>query len=642
MPPSVWQETYRRLPRGASARTGAWKNFPYQVAMFDAIANPNCSSLTMMLASQVLGKTSIVEGIIAWQVDQAPCATIAVFPTHANAVAWSKNRLGPMIEHTPRLSRLIDTVVTKRGRTTGQGMNTVVHKRYPGGWFLAGGSNSPANLRAHTAKLCIFEEVDGYPQSSGEEGDVIILTEQRSITFPDAFSIKSGTPTLKGSSRIEKEMELTDYRKPFVRCIKCAHEFVILWKDFVWDKTLDQKGKTLEHHIETARLVCPRCGKEYDEAGRVKLVEKARWIGTKKGHFGNWGFWANAFITQLQKKRGYKSWAHYWAYRFLAAKKLGPTGMRTFQNLILAETYEVESEKPPEHESLYARREIYGETADGEVILPQRILFLVCGADVQQDRIEAEVIGVGLDDEIFGVCYKIFRGNTETPQLFNEFDQWIQKRWKHPSGHSLMVECACVDANNKPDQIYAYTNRCSPRRVYSIRGMRGYTPAWITRSKGRNQRLFLLKVDTAKEALYSRLRLIDHGPGFQHFPSNPGLGYDLTYFQQLTSEVMRTTFAAGHLVRYFDLGHSGAHNEALDCRIYAMAAKEILQPNYGAIQKNLGIAPLADWRTEKAGTPLEPVQAASETLAPKIPLSDIVAKAPPVRIPRVRGWARPY
>src|SRR6516164_1550543 len=108
MPPSVWQETYRRLPRGASARTGAWKNFPYQVAMFDAIANPNCSSLTMMLASQVLGKTSIVEGIIAWQVDQAPCATIAVFPTHANAVAWSKNRLGPMIEHTPRLSRLID------------------------------------------------------------------------------------------------------------------------------------------------------------------------------------------------------------------------------------------------------------------------------------------------------------------------------------------------------------------------------------------------------------------------------------------------------------------------------------------------------------------------------------------------------
>jgi phage terminase large subunit GpA-like protein len=640
MLPSKWQEEYRTLPRGTSAVSGRWHNFPYQAEMLDAIADPECSSVSFMVASQVIGKTSVVEGIIGWQIDQAPCATVAIFPTDSNAKAWSKNRLGPMIDATPVLHGKIYSETESHARMAGRGLNTLVHKRYPGGWFLAGGSNSPRNLRAHTAKLCIFEEVDGYPESSGEEGDVIILTEQRSVTFPDAFSIKSGTPTLKGASRIEKEMELTDWRKWFVKCVKCAHEFVIMWKDVVWDKTIDAKGKTTEHHIETARIICPGCGKAYDEPGRYRLVEKGRWLATRKGHFAHRGFWANAFITMLKPKRGFKSWAHYWAYRFLSAKKLGPTGIRTFQNLILAEGYEAEGEKPPEHEQLYARREMYFETSANDVILPERVLFLVAGADVQQDRIEAEIIGVGLDDEIYGVCYKIFRGNTETPQLFNELDRWMQTLWRHPSGHMLKVECACIDANNKPEQIYAFVNRCSPRRVYAIRGMRGYQPNWISRSQGRNQRLFLLKVDTAKEALYSRLRLIDHGAGFQHFPANPQLGYDLVYFQQLTAEVMRTSFSGGRIVRYFDLASSGAHNEALDCRVYGMAAKELLIPNYPEIIKNLGIAPINDWRVEPVAVPPPPEP--TDVLNPGIPLRDVTAPAPRIARQRMRGWCKAW
>ena len=642
MRPSEWQEEFRQLPLGGSAISGRWHNFPYQVDMLDAIADSDCSSVTLMLASQVLGKTSVVEGIIGWQVHQAPCATICIFPTDSNAKAWSKNRLGPMIDRTPVLSERIDTIIQRHGRWGGHGLNTLVHKRYPGGWFLAGGSNSPANLRGHTAKLCIFEEVDGYPESSGEEGDVIILTEQRSVTFPDSFSIKSGTPTLKHSSRIEKEMELTDWRKWFVKCAGCGHEFVILWKDITWHKDIDEKGKTIAHHIETAKIVCPGCGKGYDENGRRKLVERGRWLPTRKGQFAHRGFWANAFITMLKPKRGFKSWAHYWAYRFLSAKKLGPTGMRTFQNLILAEPYEVEAEKPPEHETLYARRENYLETLSGDLVLPPRVLFLVAGADVQQDRIEAEIIGVGLDNEVYGIAYRIFRGNTETPQLFNQFDQWAQRLWKHPSGHQLKPECVCVDAANKPEQIYAYVHRCSPRRVFAIRGMRGYTPNWISRSQGRNHRLFLLKVDTAKEALYSRLRLIDHGPGFQHWPSNPQSGYDLVYFQQLTAEVMRSSFVGGHVIRYFDLAFSGARNEALDARVYAMAARDILNPNYAEIEKSLQAKPFNDWRSDPA-----PAQAAAaappiETLDPQIPLRDVTKPIPRSHRSRVRGWSKAW
>lgn len=650
MLPAKWQEKHRILPPGGGARSGAWRNFCFQVEPLNAIADPECSSMTLMWASQVIGKTSVVEGVIGWIIDEAPCAIVAVFPTFANAVAWSKNRLGPMIERTRTLRDKVDTTMTKKGRTTGHGANTVVHKHFAGGWFLAGGSKSPTHLRAHTAKITIFEEVDGYPESSGEEGDVILLTEQRSATFPDSFSMKSGTPTLRGASRIEKEYELSDKRKWFVTCPGCKHEFVIMWSNIIWDKTRDEKGKTIEHHIETACLECPACKKTYNDRARMRMVEAGRWIATNPSVKGNWGWWANAFITLLKHKRGFKSWMHYWAARFLSAKKLGPVGMRTFQNLILAETYEVESEKPPEYEILYGRREFYPENQKGEIILPERCLFLVAGADVQQDRIEAEIIGVGLDEEIFGIQYKIFRGNTETPKIFNEFDQWIQRAWKHPSGHLLVPACACVDAANKPEQIYAYAHRCMPRKVFAIRGMRGYTPNWVSRSQGRNQRLFLLKIDTAKEALYSRLRLIDHGPGYQHFPANHGAGYDLVYFQQLTAEVMRRTFHEGRQIVYFDLAQSGGRNEALDARVYAMAAKEILNPDYEAIARNLAVAPLNDWRfPEKTLSPEEMAKIAAEAAAAVTPQPNVPVQPPPepanVRPrfhQRVRGWSKAY
>jgi phage terminase large subunit GpA-like protein len=595
--------------------------------------------MCLMWASQVLGKSSIVEGIIGWSIDQSPCASLVIFPTHLNAITWAKNRLGPLIDRTARLRRKVE----RRGKdkTKGLGANTVVHKRYPNGWLLAGGSNSPANLRGHVAKLTIFDEVDGFPESSGDEGDVIFLTEQRSITYPDAFSIKTSTPTLKGASRIEKEYSLSDQRKWFSVCQKCRHRFVILWHHIEWEKEFNEKGKITRHLTSTAKMVCPACGFAHDENARRNAVKAGAWVATNPKEKAKRGYWANAFLVLLKVKRGYKSWAHWFADQFLAAKKIGPTGMRTFQNLILAEGYEVEAEKPPAFEMLHGRREVYRDNDSGEIILPEKVLFLVAGADVQQDRIECEILGIGKDEETWGICYKIFRGNTERLEIFAELDQWIQKAWKHPSGHELAPACACIDAGNKPDQVYHYVQRCAPRRVYAIKGYRGYVPNWVARSAGRNQRLFILKVDTPKESLYSRLRLIEHGPGYQHFPANPQCGYDVIYFQQLTAEVMRSTLVNGHVVRYFDLAHSGARNEGLDARIYAFAAKEILNPDYEAIIANLAVPPLNDWRFALPGDqpPKPTAEAVGVEAGPKFPEPPAPARG--FRF-RAQGWSRPY
>jgi phage terminase large subunit GpA-like protein len=56
-------------------------------------------------------------------------------------------------------------------------------------------------------------------------------------------------------------------------------------------------------------------------------------------------------------------------------------------------------------------------------------------------------------------------------------------------------------------------------------------------------------------------------PGCCHFP----IAYQQEFFNQLTSEEVRTRFVCGHPVRYW-FKPSGKRNEALDRRVYALAA----------------------------------------------------------------------
>jgi phage terminase large subunit GpA-like protein len=98
LPPAEWAEKHRILPAGAAAKYGKWRNFPFQVEPLNCVNDSEVSSLTLCFASQVLGKTSIVENAIGWMIDQAPCAAMIVFPTGDNAENWSKNRLGPLIQ----------------------------------------------------------------------------------------------------------------------------------------------------------------------------------------------------------------------------------------------------------------------------------------------------------------------------------------------------------------------------------------------------------------------------------------------------------------------------------------------------------------------------------------------------------------
>lgn len=82
--------------------------------------------------------------------------------------------------------------------------------------------------------------------------------------------------------------------------------------------------------------------------------------------------------------------------------------------------------------------------------------------------------------------------------------------------------------------------------------------------------MFPIGVNTAKELVFGRLRIPELGPGYCHFP----VDYEDEYFKQLTAEKCVTKFHKGFPRREWI--KTRPRNDALDCRVYNMAAYAIL------------------------------------------------------------------
>jgi phage terminase large subunit GpA-like protein len=116
--------------------------------------------------------------------------------------------------------------------------------------------------------------------------------------------------------------------------------------------------------------------------------------------------------------------------------------------------------------------------------------------------------------------------------------------------------------------------------------------------------LFLVGVDEAKLTLMHRLTTtIENktggGAGVCHFPH----GRPVEWFRQLTAEKLVTRYVKGQPVREWTKADR-ARNEATDCRVYAMAALKIIQPNLKRMAERLGAKPPSTPPTKSTPPPI--------------------------------------
>ena len=118
------------------------------------------------------------------------------------------------------------------------------------------------------------------------------------------------------------------------------------------------------------------------------------------------------------------------------------------------------------------------------------------------------------------------------------------------------------------------------RRIVAIKGVGGEGKALVGRPSRNNIgkiKLFPVGTDTAKELIYGRLKIEDPGAGHCHLP----VDRDDEYLRQLVGEKLVTKNLQGRARTAWI--KTRPRVEALDCRVYAIAAFAFLNTNINQV-----------------------------------------------------------
>ena len=550
---SEWADRYRQLSSESSAEAGKWSTSraEYQRGMMDAVSDPKIENIVLMTGAQI-GKTELINNVVGFHIHQDPAPILVVQPTLDMAQTWSKDRLAPALRDTPVLA---EKVIDPTSRKTG---NTILHKSFPGGHVTACGANSPSSLASRPCRLILCDEVDRYPLSAGTEGDPVSLANKRAATFWNRKKVMVSTPTDRNASRIEAAYSESDQRKFFVCCPDCGEEQVLRWANVRWH---DNKPHTAEY-------MCEGCGSCWSDSVRYRAIRYGRWKATASGDGKTAGFHLSGLYSPWTPLED--------AVRDFLAAKRDPMRLKTWVNTYLGETWEDEGEQIDEHD-LSERCQDWG----GE--LPADVLLLTAGVDVQDDRLEIEVVGWGRGEESWSIEYQALYGDPSTAELWIQLDEVLQQKFVHPIHGDMIIRGACVDSGGHyTQQVYNYCRARAGRKVFAIKGVGGEGKPIAGRPTKNNIgkiNLFPVGVDTTKELVYSRLKIKEPGEGYCNFP----IGRSSEYFLMLTAEKKVKKYFKGR--PKMEWVKIRTRNEALDCRVYATAALSILSVNLEVVYK---------------------------------------------------------
>jgi phage terminase large subunit GpA-like protein len=558
-----WADRYARVPMAGNAQPGAWRPFQYQREWLRCMSDPAVKQVVVQKSARI-GYTRALIHCASYYVAQDPSPVLVVLPRESDAEDFSRSEILPALIETPALTEVSGDL---RSRSTEQRVAKRVFKNGASIAFV--GANSPNSFRRISARVVLFDEVDGYPGDVGQEGDAIGLGIKRSETFHNRRIVLGSTPTLKYESRIERAFNESDMRRFHVPCPSCGHFQVLRWSNLKWDKAEDGA-----HLPDTAYYECEKGGCVIEESDKPAMIEGGRWIA-EKPFAGVAGFHINTLYSLFPNA----SWS-FLIREFLAASK-DEVLLRTFVNTTLGETYEQRGpSRPWEELSQRARGSHYKRGT-----VPEGAALLFLGCDCQFDRIEWLLVGRGSNNRKFIIDYGVIRWPISEADGQRALSELLRRRWTNYAGVPMSVTGAAVDAGYETSSVLEF---CKGRReIIAVRGMSGsYKPAIAkVRSEKHNKRgdvlrhprdgYFTVGVDSIKSGLMADLAKDDPtAAGFIFFPSD----CEDRLYQELTAEHRIAVKRLGVVVFRWEKVSDRLSNEMLDCYVYCQAA----MARYGA------------------------------------------------------------
>ncbi|HKJ73947.1 MAG TPA: phage terminase large subunit family protein [Alphaproteobacteria bacterium] len=534
------------LSAESSAEPGPWRTerTPYLKEIMEVLSLDHPVTTVDLQKGSQLGGTEVGNNLAGYVMGHNPCPMLMVEPKEGLMKKVSKQRLTPMIRASGQL----------RGRVY---KDNVEEKHFPGGMLLLTTARSASGLRSMPIRVVFLDEVDAYPHDVQGEGDPLALAERRTATYGTRKKIfRCSTPTIKGESRIEAGFEAGDQRRYFVPCPHCQHMQWITWEHIQWE----------EGRPETAHFECEACGEAAWDRHKTKMLADGQWRPTNPDADPRH---RSYHLSSLYSPVGWYSWSD--AARDWLAAQGDPEKLKTFINTVLGRTWEVRGEAP-KWTIIYERRESYQPG-----VVPEQALLLTAGVDVQDDRLEAQLVGWGPGLEGWSVDYKIFEGDPYASSVWHDLAELVTHRWRHESGGWVELASMAIDSGYATEEVYKWASTQPADKVLVIKGDDNAQSILARHSSVKNYplRLWSIGVSAAKSQLYGWLRQVPdyeaddpaemYPPGYQHFPE-----YGEEFFKQITAEERISRVVRGY--KRWQWQKIRKRNEALDTWVYARAA----------------------------------------------------------------------
>lgn len=595
----VWAHRNFYLSAESSQQEQQWRAWPLQIGLLFVMGDDDVRELWFFKSAR-LGYTKCLLADMLYTAHHQRRNQGLWLPTDADRDDFVKTDLDPALRDVKVMREVsINAAATSKE-------NTLQQKGFLGSRLKLRGGKSAGNYRRLTLAKARADELDGFEQNVEGAGtpDTLIHKRVEGATYPK--EIYGSTGRRKGLSHIERGHDACDVQMKFhITCPHCDAEHPLMWGgDTVkygikWD--MDNPEGTARHH-------CPHCFGSITQAQYLVLARTGRWL-SKCGNFAirHWwdekgephAQWTTADGTPCLPPRrvGMHAWTVYseqpgvtWGQivrEFLDALKAWKAGNREpmiqWVNETKGETYEEDGEKADVN-ALQTR-------ARGSVYLARQVphdcLLLAAGVDVQNDRWEITVWGIGRGEQTFAIDYIVLEGN---PAVLSEWDRvWeqLQMQYQHVNGPWMSLAGAAVDTGHFTHQAYAfvakYRDRNTNFRLYAVKGssndgepIKARAAKWMDinlagRVIKKGTKLWMVGTDTAKDLFYGRLKVTQPGPGYVNFAKD----LPREFFEQFGNEKRVPVQLAGRTI--FRWIHFRGANEVVDTTMYSLFVFEALE-----------------------------------------------------------------
>lgn len=529
--------------------------------VMEAFTQSNISRVVLKSSSQI-GKSEAILNVLGRFAHLDPCPILMIQPTLEMAQDFSKSRISKMITDTRVLTPLFSD--NDKTRNANQ---TILSKFFIGGRVVLAGANSPAGLASRPIRILLCDEVDRYPQSAGNEGDPISIAAKRTTTYWNSKIGIFSTPTTEGISRIDIEYYSGTQEEWRHKCPNCGEFHTLDYRQMncEYDELADEIGRKVVI-VKSVNWKCPDCGFEYDEMTMKNASQKYVAQNPDAESNGIRSFWVNGFSSP------WLTWQDIMREYYEA--KGNPSLEAVVHNTRFGLSYRQAGEFSDENVFMN-RREEYGSE------LPEGVLILTAAVDVQDNRLEYEICGWGVDEECFGIVKGVILGAPNFPATWDNLDEVLDREYHFKDGTALKVMRTFVDSGGHfTGNVYEYCRVRAARGRFAIKGKGGdglNLIHKISRVSNVPVPVVILGVNEGKQQVMNRLAIETTGANYFHYPLEDrafeySRGYDLVYFKGLISERRSVKMTNGIIRVIWEPIDRTTRNEPLDLRVYNLAA----------------------------------------------------------------------